>query len=166
MNIIQRNKLLSALVILLLLANITAMAIFWWQKMHAPNARSRNEVPGAAAFLIQRLALDSTQQIAFKQLQSQQQQKIFLGKEAVRMAKDHFFDLLDRDSVSEIELQAAASNAAAKQVALDRVTFDFFKSVQELCTPEQKIIFKDIIREALRIMGRPGAPPVKRNGRW
>lgn len=164
MNTIIRNRFLNTVVVLLLCLNLFAMGIFWWQKWK--DAPSNPQNAGASAFLIEHLQFDSVQLIAFKHLQEAHQHKIAAAKDSMRMAKDRFFDFLDKDSVTESELKIASTNAAEKQIVLDRITFDYFKEVQSLCNAEQKLRFKQVIREALRIMGRPGpGPPNGRLGR-
>ncbi|MCX6206808.1 MAG: hypothetical protein NTZ19_11215 [Bacteroidetes bacterium] len=157
MNTVLRSRLLNTVVLLLLVFNLLAIGIFWWQKWKDAPPNQKNE--GASAFLIEQLQFDSAQLIAFKQLQQVHQQKIRNAKDSMRMAKDRFFDLIDQDSASEAALKLASTNAAEKQIQLDRITFQFFKDVQALCNAEQKVKFKQVIREALRIMGRPGPPP-------
>ena len=138
------------------------MGIFWWQKWK--DAPSGQPSVGASAFLIEKLQFDSMQLIAFKQLQVTHQQQIAAAKDSMRLAKDRYFDLIDKDGVTEADLKAAATNAAEMQIRLDRITFEYFKDVQALCNADQKIKFKQVIREALRIMGRPGPPPPNRLG--
>ncbi|MEQ1624267.1 MAG: hypothetical protein ABL870_06205 [Sediminibacterium sp.] len=166
MNAIVKNKLITYLVVLLLLANSIAMGMYWWQQYNnSPQAASAKDNLGASAFLKEKLGFDSTQLIAFQALQQTHRQAIRAIKDSMHLAKDQFFNLLEKDSVTEQELIDGASLAANKQIQLDRITFDFFKSVQALCRPDQKIIFRDIIKEALRIMGRPAPPPGGRGPR-
>jgi periplasmic protein CpxP/Spy len=159
MNSLVKNKLITYLVVLLLVANSIAMGMYWWQQYNNQPAGGGKDNQGASAFLIEKLGFDSAQLVAFRALQKNHHQAIRALKDSMHLAKDQFFNLLDRDSVSEQELINGASLAASKQIQLDRITFDFFKSVQNLCNPEQKIIFKQVIQEALRIMGRPAPPP-------
>jgi Spy/CpxP family protein refolding chaperone len=160
MNTIVKNKLITYFVVLLLVVNSIAMGMYWWQQYSdahpKPNTKDNQ---GASAFLMDKLKFDSVQLGAFKKLQQTHQQAIKAVKDSMHFAKDNFFNLLEKDSVTEQELSEAASITALKQIQLDRITFQFFKSVQQLCTPEQKIIFQEVIKEALRIMGRPAPPP-------
>lgn len=166
MNAKVKNKLITYLVILLLLANTIAMGMYWWQQYNiSPQAGSAKDNQGASAFLKEKLGFDSTQLVAFQALQQTHRQAIRAVKDSMHLAKDQFFNLLEKDSVTEQELIDGASLAANKQIQLDRITFDFFKSIQALCRPDQKIIFRDIIKEALRIMGRPAPPPGGRGPR-
>jgi hypothetical protein len=166
MNAIVKNKLITYLVVLLLLANSIAMGMYWWQQYNnSPQAANAKDNQGASAFLKEKLGFDSTQLVAFQALQQTHRQAIRAVKDSMHLAKDQFFNLLEKDSVTEQELIDGASLAANKQIQLDRITFDFFKSIQALCRPDQKIIFRDIIKEALRIMGRPAPPPGGRGPR-
>jgi periplasmic protein CpxP/Spy len=165
MNALVKNKLITYLVVLLLVANSIAMGMYWWQQYNNNHPSSAKDNLGASAFLIEKLGFDSVQLIAFRKLQQTHHQSIRAIKDSMHLAKDQFFNLLDKDTVTDQELVDAASIAASKQIQLDRTTFEFFKSVQKLCTPDQKIIFKEVIQEALRIMGRPAPPPGGRRPR-
>lgn len=165
MNAIVKNKLITYLVVLLLLANSIAMGMYWWQQYNNSPQASAKDSQGASAFLKEKLGFDSAQLVAFNELQQNHRQAIRAVKDSMHFAKDQFFNLLEKDSVTEQELVDGASLAANKQIQLDRITFDFFKSVQALCRPDQKIIFREIIQEALRIMGRPAPPPGGRGPR-
>jgi hypothetical protein len=165
MNAIVKNKLITYLVVLLLLANSIAMGMYWWQQYNNSPQASAKDSQGASAFLKEKLGFDSAQLVAFNELQQNHRQAIRAVKDSMHFAKDQFFNLLEKDSVTEQELVDGASLAANKQIQLDRITFDFFKSVQALCRPDQKIIFREIIQEALRILGRPAPPPGGRGPR-
>ena len=166
MNSIVKNKLITYLVVLLLVANSIAMGMYWWQQYsNGPQAATAKDNQGASAFLKEKLGFDSAQLVAFNELQQSHRQAIRAVKDSMHFAKDQFFNLLEKDSVTEQELIDGAALAANKQVQLDRITFNFFRSVQALCRPDQKIIFRQIIKEALRIMGRPAPPPGGRGPR-
>lgn len=166
MNSLVKNKLITYLVILLLVANSIAMGMYWWQQYSSsPLATNAKDNQGASSFLKEKLGFDSTQLQAFEALQQSHRQAIRAVKDSMHLAKDQFFNLLEKDTVTEQELVNGAALAANKQIQLDRITFDFFKSVQALCRPDQKIIFREIIQEALRIMGRPAPPPGGRGPR-
>ncbi len=165
MNAIVKNKLITYLVVLLLVANSIAMGMYWWQQYNNSPQASAKDSQGASAFLKEKLGFDSAQLVAFNELQQNHRQAIRAVKDSMHFAKDQFFNLLEKDSVTEQELVDGASLAANKQIQLDRITFDFFKSVQALCRPDQKIIFREIIQEALRILGRPAPPPGGRGPR-
>jgi hypothetical protein len=154
MNTITKSKILSILVIILLIANMTSMAIFWLKKDQRP---PRNGGGNTADFLIKELKLDSAQQKLYQQLREEHRDQLEKLKEETRNSKDAFFNLLNKDAVSESDLQTAAANAATKQQQIDIITFNHFKKVRGICNDEQKKKFDEIIQEALRMQG-PGAP--------
>ena len=154
MNTITKSKIVSAVVIILLIANMISMGIFWLKKDQRP---PRNNGGNTADFLIKELKLDSAQQKLYQQLREEHRDQLEKLKEETRNAKDAFFNLLNKDAVSESDLQTAAANAATKQQQIDIITFNHFKKVRGICTDEQKKKFDAIIQEALRMQG-PGAP--------
>ena len=158
MNTITKSKILSTVVIILLIANMISMIIFWLNKQQP---EQKNNVGNTAQFLIKELQLDSSQQKIFNQLKEEHHNTVEQLREDTRKAKDAFFDLLNKDSVNENELQITAANAANKQEQIDIITFRHFQKVKAICNDEQKKKFNEIIKEALR-MQAPQGPPDKR----
>jgi flagellar motility protein MotE (MotC chaperone) len=163
MNNLIKNKIFSIVIVILLLANIATMIVFWTKKdkqMLPPH----NVKGGVAEFLSTELSFDSTQKLAYATLREEHQEKIKEIREESRNAKDALFDLLKQSSVKDDELQKALNDIAENEKTLDKQTFHHFQKVRALCNDEQKKKFDEVIQQALRMMGPPpggrrGGPP-------
>jgi protein CpxP len=145
------------LIILLVLANIGTLSVFWLSKVH-PRHPQQQPGGGPKDFLIRELKLSPAQQKQYLLLVNDHQKSTneLLGK--IRQAKDDFFKLLKNPSVTD-SLKIQASSAVSRETEkLDLLTFNHFQKLRALCTDGQKKKFDSIILEALNMMARPKPP--------
>jgi len=163
-----RNILLGTLVILLLVANVTTLSIFWWKRSHRlpPPMESGPRAPmrggggeGAANFLIHELNMDTAQQAKYLQLVSAHRTRTGELQQEMHRAKDSLFDQLARDTTSTAAVERLAAVSARAEQQLDILTFNHFKQVRALCNDAQKKKFDSVIHQVLRMMAGPGGPP-------
>lgn len=150
----KRNTLLTAAVLLLLLANVASIAIFWLGKDRQHGAPERPD-----KFLIRELGFDARQQDQFMQLVAAHRQRAEQLREQVKDAKDDFFSLLEQPNVADSTKTGAATKASELTRQLDLVTFEHFQQVRTLCKASQQKKFDAIIHDVLRNMGGPGPGP-------
>ena len=72
----------------------------------------------------------------------------------MRKAKDSLFKLLSYPETNDTLLNKIADVIAQKQKALDLQTFNHFKKVRTLCTPEQQPKYDSMILRMFRKMGK------------
>lgn len=156
----QKNKLLTWLVILLLVANAATIAFFWLNKKqsHPPQPKG-----SAKDFFTKELNLDPTQQVKVEALVLEHRKAAEELRRKVRAAKESFFELLKQPNVSDSARQAAAKAVSVQTEELDLITFDHFQKVRALCNPEQQKRFDEIILDVTRMMGQP-QPPMRPGG--
>lgn len=121
---------------------------------------------GAIAFLVKELKLDSVQQeqlLVFRDEHRSATQDI---KKKNREAKEVFFSLLEREGITETEIDKAATLSAKYDAELAKITFAHFKKIRSICTAEQQKKFDEIIHEVLRMLAGPQGPPPPRNGHF
>jgi protein CpxP len=151
MNPAAKNKLLTGLVILLLLANAATIATFWFAKARHP--RPPQGTP--ADFLIKELNLDNKQQEQFLQLVKEHREAAEQLRKKIKEGKDIFFDLLKQSPVNDSAKKAAAADVSNTTAQLDLLTFDHFQKIRTLCNPEQQKKFDSIIHEVTGMMAMP-----------
>lgn len=162
MNFITKNKWLAVAFVILILLNITTLAVFWWTK----KSNQREQRPpqgGAITFLVKELKLDSIQQqqlLVFRDEHRSITQEI---RKKNRKAKEVFFGLLEKDRITDAEIDEAATVSVRYDAALSKITFDHFKKIRSICTPEQQKKFDEIIHEVLRMLTGPQGPPPPRD---
>jgi hypothetical protein len=73
----------------------------------------------------------------------------------MRKAKDSLFRLLSNPGVSDSIINKASDAIAQNQKALDLQTFNHFKKVRALCTPDQQSKYDSLVLRMFRKMGKP-----------
>lgn len=163
MNTIRKNKLLIWFFVLLLLANIATLSIFWIGRMKNDSVHNSQGI----AFLIGQLQFDKAQQKQFEILviEHRKSSKELLNQ--IRQSKEDMFSLLKNEQITESLKQSAIQKVGTKTEALDSVTLDHFQKVRAICNKEQKQKFYKILDQLSMIMGNqrpPGGPMRNHDG--
>ena len=161
MSTVAKNKLLTWLVLLLLVANAATIAFFWMNKTkHPPPPKGTPK-----DFLVKELQLDTKQQEQLEVLVKEHQQAARQLRVKIKEGKENFFALLKQPAVTDStksELSAVVSSYISQ---LDMLTLGHFQKVRNLCKPEQQVKFDEIINEVTTMIGQPGPPMGPGNGR-
>jgi periplasmic protein CpxP/Spy len=157
----MKNKLLTWLVVLLLVANAATIAFFWLGKTKQPPGPQG----GARDFLVKELNLDAKQQELFSEMVKEHRSSAEKIRPQIRKAKEAFFDLLKQPGISDSMKLAAAEQVSVQTEALDLLTFAHFQKLRSICTPVQQQKFDLIIHDILRSMGQPRPPGEGPGGR-
>ena len=172
MNPLAKNKLLVWLVVLLLVANVATITMFWLNKKSNQPTKP-NGAP--KEFLIKELKLDTKQQEQLEVLVKEHRAAAQQLRRKTREAKESFFDLLKQANVTDSAKQAAAKAVSVITEELDLLTLNHFQKIRSLCAPEQQTKFDEILHQVTSMMGsqRPpmgpgndlhGPPPVGSDG--
>ncbi|WP_316768444.1 Spy/CpxP family protein refolding chaperone [Pedobacter frigiditerrae] len=145
----SNKKILTALVVLLLIANVATIGLFWFKKDNKPQQLKG----GPAKFIIKELSLDKSQQEQYLVLVEEHQQGVRPLRDEIKDAKDDFFSLLNQPNVTEVEKLTAAKMVSASTEKLDLLTFNHFAKVRAICNPTQQKKFDDIIKQVMQMMG-------------
>ena len=159
MNPATKNNVLTWAVVLLILANVTAIIIFW-----TGHRDQQKPPPGKPSeFLIRELGLDEKQREQLHVLAEKHHEGAEKIRENVKGARDHFFDLMKQGNVNDSAKNAAAEAISTNLKDLELLTFDHFRSVRMICTPAQQIKFDQIIDQVMKMVAAP--PPGPPGGR-
>ena len=154
MSTTAKNKLLTGLVILLLIANIATLVFFWM------GMKKREPHPGKqgspSAYLIEKLSFNKDQQTQYEALVKQHREQVKQLHEQTKAVKDSFFDLLQSTIVNDSLQNHLANEIAALNKQTDLITFNHFKEVRKICTPDQQKEFDKILKDILHMMSGPG----------
>ncbi len=152
-----KNKLLTWLVFLLLIANLATIAMFWLGKPKPPRPVLGG---GPAEFLMKELQLDSIQQKQFEILRKEHHDSAEKIRAQIKDAKESFFSLLKQTTISDSARQIAAKAVSIQTEKLDLLTFDHFQKLRAICKPEQQKEFDEIMLELTQLISqqRPRGP--------
>lgn len=150
---ISKNTILVWSVILLMAANVVLMIFIF-------TSHNKQRPPGGAPadYLIKELALNEDQQNKLRSMAREHHRQAEDIKENIKDVRHQLFELLkhpENDSAGN----AAADSVAANLKKLDLLTFQHFKEVRSMLTPEQQKKFDDIIEDVLRMIAAPQGPP-------
>lgn len=165
------NKVLLFIVAILLVANVAMVCYFLW--MREPAKRSfhgeqRQKTP-ITEFLQAEIGFSQAQMLAFDTIRRSHRQKMRPLFEDIKTAKVQFYQFLTNPDVNDSALNRAAAIIGEKQTLLDLQTFQNFKEIRTLCTPEQKARYdSQIVNEISQMWfpswkgnGRPGKDSTK-----
>lgn len=157
-----KNRVLTALVILLLVANTATIAFFWINREKHPPPAGRPD-----DFLIKELVLDQQQQAQLKDLVDEHRRAAEQLRLEIKTAKETFFDLLKQGQVADTTQESAAKVISDKTRELDLLTWKHFQKIRLLCNPAQQIKFDNLVQEVTSMMAppRPPGPPNGNNDR-
>ena len=154
MNHGTKNKLLTGLVVLLLVANAATITLFWLDKAkHPPQPKGSPQ-----EFLVKELKLDAKQQEQLDVLRKEHREAADQLREKIKAAKESFFDLLKQDNPADSIKQAAAKNVSSFTEQLDLLTLNHFQKLRAICRVEQQKKFDGIIQQVIRMIGQPRPP--------
>lgn len=156
-----KNKVLTWLVLLLLVANAASITVFWLGKEKQSAPQQQRGTP--AEFLISELNLDIKQQAQLEILRAAHKSAAVILRQQLRVAKEDLFALVKQENNinDSVQLRAAKSVSEVTE-KLDLLALNHFIKVRALCTAEQQLKFDKIIGEVTDMIGKAGeAPPTK-----
>jgi len=155
-----RNRNLLIIIGVLLLTNIAVLVYFLGQKKSTKPVTSHSEKDknGIAEMLQKEVGFNDEQTAQYKQLKEKQRETIKPMYDDMRKAKDSLFRLLSYPETNDSLLNKMADAIAQKQKALDLQTFNHFKRVRTLCTPEQQPKYDSMVLRMFRKMGKTPRP--------
>jgi periplasmic protein CpxP/Spy len=149
----SKNRILIWSVILLVIVNVAVLVTIW-----LTHHRPKPDRGTPADFLIKELGLNNEQQGKLRSLAKEHHEQSMQIRGQIKEARHDLFKLLRQTDVSDSSKKAAADNVAKSLEQLDLLTFDHFRQVRAICTPEQQKKFDQIIEEVLEMIAT-GPPP-------
>lgn len=156
----KRESLLTIAVIALLLLNFSILGFLFFRRPPLPPKGNHGRIDRQ---IIEKLALNPEQVLAFEQLKLAHQKLMEKSNRDYRFSLEHYFDLLKQDSI--IPREQDSLETVLMEIHRDRAqaTLQHFKALKALCKPEQGQYFEALIPELMGIM-LPKPPPDRRPG--
>ena len=93
------------------------------------------------------------------------QERHFADKHALiersRNLHEQLFNSFSDSSKDSTDVKQIIDNIVENQREIEQMTFDYFKEINQLCTPEQQKKLQELIHEVLNRAGGPPPPPKK-----
>lgn len=118
---------------------------------HGPPDQSRDE---AGKYLTETLKFTKEQETAFYKLKEHLHDTVSILRKEGKLLHEAFFEGLKQDGAFA-QRDTLAKQIAMNQTIIEMATYNHFAAVRQICTPEQKLKFNEVIQEVLRRMGPP-----------
>ncbi|HEY8388369.1 MAG TPA: hypothetical protein VIK74_07180 [Parasegetibacter sp.] len=159
MNSTSRYKWLVFIIGVLLVTNIAMLAMLV-KKKDPPKRENRS---GQTQTYQSRTVMILEKEVGFSKEQLEQYQALREDHstkmrpiiEKIRASKDSFYRLLSLPEISDSLLQATAAKVAEAENQVNLQTFQHFRDIKALCTPEQQPKFEKFIENVISRMVVP-----------
>lgn len=145
----ERNalKFWKIFAILLVLINITLIVFLLLKPIGKPNNRKEENIQ--EKYLSEKLNFSVKQENQLMALRKTHHDSIEVLLLEAKKLKKIFFDGLKSDPV-KTNVDSIANKIVENQKQIELITYQHFAKVKEICSPDQKIIFNDIIEDVLK----------------
>ena len=154
----KRETFLTTAVIALLLLNIGILSILFIRRPPPDNRHALDQQ------IVEMLALNTVQQKQFEQLKSDHHQKMIASEHDYRLAMQNYFGLLENDSIVPEQRDSLLQLLLQSQRDRITVTFEHFQALKNMCSPEQKVKFPELLPDLMTVI-LPKSPPPAPGGK-
>ncbi len=138
-----KNKILILLVAVLLLTNIALLYFFLNKPQHSKGGRPDREA-ATAAFLEKEIGFSPQQLKQYDSLGKIQKEKMRTVFDTMRSSKEQMLKELAAANFADTAMAQAADHSAIKQREMELAMLQHFKSIRNLCTPQQQPKFDSL----------------------
>lgn len=155
---LDKVKVLTGLVVVLLLINITTIASIW-QMVDFKHLSLKGQKPhGPKEFIIAKLGLDEEQQKVFEELRKEHFAEMRTLQEVIKVDKEAMYEAMKENTPDTAQTFAHIARIMQHEERLERITFEHFRKVRAMCNDEQKQHFDVIIDEVMRMIKHAPKP--------
>ncbi len=148
-----KNKFITWLIVLLMLANIGTISFYWLGHFRNKKINSPRE------FLAAKLNFSESQKNTYFDLAKEHNENAKILRDQIKNDKENLFQLLKSDLIIDSVRNNAALKVSLSIQSLDILTFEHFKKVRALCTAEQKPKFDELIEKMVNSVNSPQKGP-------
>ncbi len=164
MDLFQKPKILTFVIIGLLVINLGTLAFLWFHRPARPDhmtmpLREMMDNKHTHGFLEDQLNFNDKQRDDLNKLKDEHHKQMADIQKSIKDLKDNLFEQLKVTPVDSAKINSIASSIGEKQKEIELVTFYHFQKVRALCNEEQKGKFDNIFKEIIKMMEMPGLPP-------
>jgi periplasmic protein CpxP/Spy len=121
------------------------------------------EPPIGPVIIEESLSFDKKQLNDFEPLKNRHFKEVLPIREDIKKDKYRLFDWLKSEKVDSVALENHLAMLTSKVIANERSTFKHLREIRDLCNPEQRKIFDEVLIEKFKHQGEnknnPPPPP-------
>jgi periplasmic protein CpxP/Spy len=119
-----------------------------------------HEPPIGPVIIEEALNFDSKQREEFKPLMRKHFEAVIPLRKAIQKDKDSLFDWLKSGGSDSIVFNKYLASLSLTVIENEKNTFLHFKEIRDLCTPEQKKVFDEVLIEKFKHHNDKKEPPL------
>jgi len=153
MSYFKNHRKYKIIIIFLVLLNVTMLSFLWVRFAFPPPLH-----PPIDHFVVRELGFDTQQRKVFHRLKQDFFPKTQKEHAQIRKLKHQLLALSIEEWSDELEQKSIkiAKNIASHQEKLEKMTFQHFREIRDICNPVQRQKFDQVLKEVLkRIEHRP-----------
>lgn len=124
-----------------------------------------HEPPIGPVIIEEALRFDNKQLSDFKPLMKKHFETVIPLRKAIQQDKDSLFDWLKSGGNDSTSFNNHLASMSAKVIENEKNTFLHFKEIRDLCTPEQKKYFDEVLIEKFKHHNDKKSPPPPRDSK-
>jgi hypothetical protein len=164
MNYFKENKILSLLILLLVVMNISTIGFCWilWNKMeHHQNGSFgiQNPPPIQRNIIEDQLQLNAEQRKQFNDLLEQHFASRKVIDDKINSLRDQLFDLVKNDKPDTVAMHSIGVKIGELEAQKQLEIVKHFAALRLVCDKEQKEKFDVWINDVVKLIGPQGPPP-------
>jgi len=156
------KRVIIITVVLLLVINTAVLALLWWNKrpfqQHPPGGNAK-------AYLLKELALDKDQISKYNEMREIHFNSMHAINRETRQLKESLFDQVSAATLDSNKVAGLLVHIGSNEQRKDSITLYHFREVRTILNDQQKEKFDKIIKDVIRMMGRPQPPMPNGNRR-
>jgi len=150
----DRVKLYKIVIVTLVVINLLTIGTVWFVK---PKGHRPMPHEHSMTFLAGELGITGTNKTLLDAMETEHHTVKRELLEKNKQLREHLFGLLKKTAIDSLNVNRYIDSILINQKNIEIMTFDHFKKVKALCTPQQQIKLEETIAEAIRMAG--GKPP-------
>jgi Spy/CpxP family protein refolding chaperone len=144
----SKYKTLVTIIVLLLITNIAVLSYFMFSHKRNSDNHGKNR-SGFDMLLKQEVGFTDEQTAQFSELRKTHWATAKQKMEALKQVKQNLFNLTKEENVSDSVINQLADSIALLQKQIELNSFQHFKSVRKICTPEQQPIYDSLMKKII-----------------
>ena len=170
MDIFSKKRLSQWIIICLVVLNLLTLSALWYQIIRRPSQPQRlaeRRPEEIQQFLVRELKLSNGQAALFEQKRREHFEATRYIQDSIFQKKGEMMNSLLSDRFDPELVENIASGIGSRQADLEKLLSHHLQDLLAICTAEQKVEFKALIRDLLEMMRPAGSrkPPPGGKGR-
>lgn len=152
----NKSKILVAVIIMLMIANIALVSFFLLKKDTGRRDKHEDRKVMIANFLKNEIGFSTGQLQRYDTLSNNHRDNIKKMFDSLKISKDKQYKLLAAGNFNDSVMNTVADQSAVSQKMMELQMFNHLKNIRALCTPDQLPKFDSLFPKVLNKRGGDG----------